>query len=135
MGAAAEQHGAFSIGMSEAGLMRAFLRFRSLVTSIWIVFDTSNGANPVARNPDRHPSIDIIQLLCADQIQCRNVGATKNRNRRNLLSDLGDKRAFTNIVGIRRSCASATRFGQTSASTSTIRVGLITENARRMIGQ
>src|SRR5437762_10744627 len=65
----------------------------------------------------------------------RNVGATKNRNRRNLLSDLGDKRAFTKIVGIPRWCAHVTRFGQTSASTSAIRAGLITKNARSMIGQ
>src|SRR4029077_10602901 len=65
----------------------------------------------------------------------RNVGATKNRNRRNLLSNQGDRGALYNIVSIWHLGAKATRFGETSASTSNIRVGLITENARRMIGQ
>ena len=65
----------------------------------------------------------------------RNVGATINRNRRNLFSDLGDKRAFTSAVGIRYPRANATRFGQTSASISKIRAGLITENARRITSQ
>src|ERR1044072_6310930 len=69
MGAAAEQHRALSIGMIEVSVLRPFLRFQTTIAPVRIVFDTSNRSNPVARNPDRRPSVDIFRLLCADQIQ------------------------------------------------------------------
>src|SRR5947207_6174342 len=63
------------------------------------------------------------------------VGATKLRNIRNRFSERGDNRALTKAMGISRAWASATRLGQTSASTKMIALGLMVANARRMIGQ
>src|SRR4029450_157189 len=65
----------------------------------------------------------------------RNVGSTKNGNRRNGPSDRGDNRALTSTSGMRCAYALAARFGQISASTRTIFAGRIVENARRMTGQ
>src|ERR1700719_3651827 len=65
----------------------------------------------------------------------RKVGATAQRKRLNLRSERGDRRALTNAIDVPLACAMAARFGQTSASTSTIRSGRIILNARHMIGQ
>src|ERR1700730_305536 len=59
----------------------------------------------------------------------------KRRNVRNRLSERGDRRALTRVMGILRAFASATMFGQISASTRTIFVGLSESTARCMIGQ
>src|SRR5947207_8063526 len=63
------------------------------------------------------------------------MGATTHRNRRNRLSDRGDNRALTSAIGTPRQSASATKFGQTSASMRTIFFGRITEKASRITGQ
>src|SRR2546423_9769425 len=69
MRTAAEQHWTLSIRIAHAGCSRIFLCFCPVITPIGIVFDAANGTNPIARNPDRDPSINIIRLLRANQIQ------------------------------------------------------------------
>src|SRR5207249_5424180 len=69
MRTAAEQHWTLSIRIAHAGYLRIFLRFSRLITPIGIVFDAADGANPIARYPDRDPSINVIRLLRANQIQ------------------------------------------------------------------
>src|SRR6266513_1345159 len=69
MRATAEEHGAFRIDPSEAGLMLGLLNFRHLITTVGIVFDAANNMDSLSRNTERCPPISIFPLLYANQIE------------------------------------------------------------------
>src|SRR2546423_10260389 len=65
MRATAEEHGAFRIQPSEAGLMLGLFNFRHL--TVGIVFDAANNMDSLSRNTERCPPISIFPLLYANQ--------------------------------------------------------------------
>src|SRR6266404_1396807 len=118
MRAASENHCAlFYPETGENGSRSLWINFNVL----GIVLDAADVANFPFFNPDCFPSLNILEILDANRIEepkCRR-----------------DNRALTKAIGISLVCASATKLGQTSASTKMTALGLIVANARRMPGQ